>query len=341
MSFGRSACASAAIQVKVRVFGSQIDASVGGGTAMIRKGTALAAAATAAASAPGGASAADLDRIGQAFEDVARTQISVEGGPVFSDGAPAGRGLQEYNDHEGKFGRVSNDVGDQDGWYAKLTLERQFAPNWDWRIAATVTRLAAAGKRWGPNEDGEAARLRSDLDFDTLDAEFGYRPGDAWPFGLRLFAGLRGLHAWDSLRYRYAEDGAEYQFRSSADTWGLGPRAGLDWLHRYRDSRFGFVGSVSGAALFASSDITTRRDQTGEEPFRNADDRGRTVFNLEGSFGAVWFISAESNLTLGYRAQKWWNIRNAQETDGGGNVIDARDDDVLVHGPFLKVDYRF
>ena len=89
---------------------------------------------------------------------------------------------------------------------------------------------------------------------------------------------------------------------------------------------------VAGAAIWGNRDV----DRTFEfDPPESFDDNDE-VYNLEGNLGIDYHWSETSKFTLGYRAQQWWGLR--QEFDD--NDIDI-DEDVLVHGPFLKYVAQF
>jgi opacity protein-like surface antigen len=245
------------------------------------------------------------------------TYVSIEGGPVWTDN---GLNQPEFD----KFG----DIEDGTGFYAAATLRRMFNPSWDWQLTGTGTWLPDIN---ASNEDGDTAH--SDLDFQTVDFDFGYH-FNGNPL-TRLHFGARFLHASDSLDY-FSEGYDEY-FSYEAKGWAIGPRVGLQSETMLGKSRFGFVAEASGSVLFGSFDVDRHYSSGGTSTSSN---ESRTVYNLEGLAGLSWHASDRMTFTVGYRAQQWWDLRKGAGIDADGYLLQA-DEDVLVHGPFLRAAVTF
>jgi opacity protein-like surface antigen len=244
--------------------------------------------------------------------------MSLEGGPVWNNS-----GFDESSD---KYG----DIDDEDGFYVSATYRRLFRPDWDWQASL-------AGTWVDTSSSGEEGRFESDLDFQTFDFDFGYHPG-ANPLNRFLF-GVRVLHMNDEMTL--TDEGFEYGSYDS-EGWAAGPRLGFQTETMLGGSQFGFVAEGSGSILFGSFD----RDYFDFEgdPSSSSSDDSRTIYNLEALAGISWHATSQFTLTAGYRAQKWWNLRD------GATVSDSRigvdysadaDEDPLFHGPFLRAATTF
>lgn len=236
--------------------------------------------------------------------------LSIEGGPVWMEGD-----LEESGDD--KFG----DIDDQDGFYAAITYRRLFNLNWDFQVTATGTWLDEISGNTDPA--GADFTYNSDLDFQTIDLDAGYH-FNGNPLTRFLF-GVRVLHSEDSLRY---DDQGNAPVTYDAEGWAFGPRVGVQSETMLGGSRFGFVAEGSGSVLFGSFDVDTRNNDA-------SPDDSRTIYNLEGLAGLSWHATDTMTFTAGYRAQQWWNLREGTAVTLGGYTLSA-DDDVLIHGPFVR-----
>src|SRR5690606_3131571 len=109
---------------------------------------------------------------------------------------------------------------DEQGFYVAATYRRLFKPRWDWQVTATGTWVDTSANTSIPGAGD--VRFESDLDFQTIDFDFGFHPG-ANPLNRILF-GVRALHVDDSLKL--LEDGfVDGSYEGSG--WAFGPRAGF------------------------------------------------------------------------------------------------------------------
>jgi hypothetical protein len=237
--------------------------------------------------------------------------LSIEGGPVWMEGD-----LEESG--EDKFG----DIDDQDGFYAAITYRRLFNPNWDFQFTATGTWLDEISGNGVVN--GVPASFSSDLDFQTIDLDAGYH-FNGNPLTRFLF-GVRVLHSKDELSY---DDPFGSPVTYEAEGWAVGPRIGVQSETMLGSSQFGFVAEASGSILFGSFDVDTE--------FNGAStDGSRTIYNLEGLAGLSWHATDSMTFTAGYRAQQLWNLREGTSVVVDSDYTLSADDDVLIHGPFLR-----
>jgi hypothetical protein len=319
----------------------------------------LQSASAAAAVAVGTNHAAAADIEGYAGPDYSGYTLSLEGGALFADSVDI--------DKLGSGGPISGGPGldlnlDNDiGYYAGIRLGRRINQNWDVTLGAAVSRFLKngtddsyffSGGVVGPATAQVQGSLKSDLDFTTLDFEVGYRPDSLAEHDVRLFLGLRGLNSKDSLDKTglleisgSGGSGGSFSFADNADSefLGIGPRAGASFAHRFDDSSLGLSGMVAGAAIFGRRES----DKTGEFSifssggsggsivFSGTDSDNEKVYNLEGALGLDFYLGESSKLTVGARAQKWWNIRGADLGSGGS------DDDHLNVGPFMLLEADF
>jgi hypothetical protein len=233
------------------------------------------------------------------------THVHVEGGPIFS----SSRITEEEGD---KFGEFPNDRG----FYVGAVLRRLFQPKWSWQIGAGYTLLHEL------EVDGIDSTLFSNLRFETFDADVGFHPGG--DIHNRVFGGLRVLHSTDSLVL--ATIGPV--FPSLGEAWLIGPRVGVGGQFPLGTSSFSFVAELSGAALFGTAVVDLDGlDVSGP----------RMAFNLEGLAGLAWTSQGGAAITIGYRAQQWWGLRQATEADGTIFV----DTNKLIHGAVVRLGLDF
>ena len=312
-----------------------------------------ASAAAAAAVGVGHAAAADME--GYAGPDYSGYTLSLEGGALFANSIDS--------DKLGSGGLIFSGASldlhldDDIGYYAGIRLGRRINQNWDVTLGAAVSRFLKNGTEDSLTFSGGGptaliqGSLKSDLDYTTLDFEVGYRPDSLADHDLRLFLGLRGLSAKDSIDktgffgVSGIGSGAFLSFENDAGSefLGIGPRAGASFAHRFDDSSLGLSGMVAGAAIFGRRET----DKTGDFNissgsgggvsiiFGEADTGNDTVYNLEGALGLDFYLGDSSKLTVGGRAQKWWNIRGADLGSGG------TDEDQLSVGPFMMLETNF
>lgn len=232
------------------------------------------------------------------------THFHVEGGLVFS----ASRITEEEGD---KFGEFPNDRG----FYVGAVLRRLFAPNWSWQIGAGYTLLHEL------EVDRIESTLFSNLRFETFDAEFGFHPGG--DIHNRVFGGLRVLHSTDSLELVTIGP----SFLSVGEAWLVGPRVGVSGQLPLGSSSFSFVAELSGAALFGTAEVFLDGfDASGP----------RMAFNLEGLGGLAWSSPGGATITIAYRAQQWWGLRQATEVDT--ILVDTNK---LIHGAVVRLGFDF
>lgn len=239
--------------------------------------------------------------------------LSIEGGPVWNDG--------DFDPSSDKYG----DMDDEDGFYVAATYRRLFRPEWDWQITA-------AGTWVDTSSSGEFGNFESDLDFQTIDFDFGFHPG-ANPLN-RFLIGIRALHLNDSLTLT---DGGTLYGSYEGEGWAFGPRAGFQTETMLGGSQFGFVAEGSGSILFGNFD-NEYFDSVLIPPSTSSDDN-RTIYNLEALAGLSWHATSQFTLTAGYRVQKWWNLREgatATDNDLSPPYSITADEDPLIHGPFVR-----
>jgi len=191
---------------------------------------------------------------------------------------------------------------------------------------------------------------------------------------LRLITGLRyGEYKQDHSTIRQNEcrsdicnadsiaKGTERNFNQ--EFAGFGPRLGLSVYAPIRDSKFGLVGASTFTILFTEmqtqdlfTEITTGTSITRETPSLKQlelSNRFATIktFGIEG--GLEYEYSSSLFIESGYRYQKHYRVlythgksQYFNKAPGNNNIIrnniyGERKDDLVLHGPYLKVVYKF
>ena len=107
-------------------------------------------------------------------------------------------------------------------------------------------------------------------------------------------------------------------------------------------STFGIVGNFSAALLggYRQSSFSTANAVTGGTPTLSGtvivNDGNSWVGNLSGSLGAAWQFSPNGQLVIGYKLDKWYNVRESFAFVG----FDKKED-VLIQTPFIRATLRF
>lgn len=246
--------------------------------------------------------------------------VSVEGGAAFSNFS------RDSFDSEGKLGLTpETDVGG----YGAISIGRKIeGTEFDWRIGASATQFLTneASAFAGPY----ALSIESDAGFQSVDFDIGSKIGGGMLDG-RIFLGVRGLYEQDSastavdkLGYLSGSIDGKHEFL------GAGPRIGADVRF---GGTFGIVGSVSAAILYGvhNSQVSFDANYLGSAysvPIASETDTD-WVTDVSASAGASWRPSDATEFVVGYRAERLGSIK-AMQTD-----------DVMEHGPFLKLNVKF
>ena len=266
-------------------------------------------------------------------QSVAANYVALEGGILWAD-----QGIVDANDSD-KFGNIRDDRG----FYLAATYRRLVNPEWDWQMTATGTWLKGrqvSEYREFPEDyqPWELGRVKSNLTFQTADFDAGYHPG-ANPL-TRLHIGIRALHSSDKLTYWSPYD----YWREWVDTegWAIGPRIGFQSETMLGDSQFGFVAEASGSILLGRFKTEYGYQYDGQdEAYTESYSDTRAVYNLEALAGLSWHATESLTITAGYRAQKWWGLRNNTAFPASSNPSVSVDSDILLHGPFLRIGMTF
>jgi hypothetical protein len=272
-----------------------------------------------------------------------KTTISLEGGFLFSDFSPstlfpggvpgASKGLFPTTD--GSLTPKKNIGG-----YGAISLGQDINQDFDWRISAAFNAFRTNSRSATTTSTSETHSVTESEAFKFLTVDFDI--GRKWENGnlkFRTFAGLRGLRTIDDFSILDSDSGTKLgtvttSTGGNSHFTGVGPRIGLDFFY---GSTFGITGSVSAAAIWGVQD--SRLSLTSTTPVSGGSSQSRSAWveNISGSLGVQWQFAPMYYVVLGYKADKWWNIRD----DFGFTGIDFnRDKDIFGHGPFLRVTIR-
>jgi hypothetical protein len=299
------------------------------------------------------------------------TTFSFEGGVSFSNLAnsnyPAGAVpfIPQDLDKVGSPPLSSGDLdpGRRTGSYGSFSIARNIDAVSDWRFSAgfnvfgTSERSADASQLFtGPSFAATNTASITERDrFGLYTADFDF--GRNWTTGIvqvRAFAGLRSLYTNDRFDAAFHTAGTDKTgFLTNTTTitdslsqgrstfFGLGPRAGMDF---FAGSTFGVVGNISGALLVGprqSSVFTTDMVVVngGSPTFganRVTSNETTYVANISGSLGAAWQFSPMGQLVIGYKLDKWYNVRENFAFFGL-----SRKQDLFIQTPFIRATMRF
>jgi hypothetical protein len=298
------------------------------------------------------------------------TTYSFEGGVSFSNlsnsNYPAGavpfipQDLDKVGSPPRSFGDL--DPGRRTGGYGSFSIARNINAVNDWRFSAgfyifgTRERSADASQLFTstsfPFSATNTAAITERDRFGLYTADFDF--GRNWTTGMvqvRAFAGLRSLYTNDRFDAFLGTDKTGFLTSPTIITdslsqgrstfFGLGPRAGMDF---FAGSTFGVVGNISGALLVGSRQSSVFTTDTivvdgGSPTFgtnRVASNETTYVGNISGSLGAAWQFSPMGQLVVGYKVDKWYNVRESFAFFGL-----SRKEDIFIQTPFIRATLRF
>jgi opacity protein-like surface antigen len=239
----------------------------------------------------------------------------------------------EVND---KFGVLASKP--QHGLMLSAEYGRLIDAHYDWRVAlrgaGVPEHIVDAVGTWGLSYGNTS------LAYQTLDGEVGRRIQLSDPLALRAFAGLRAIHANDSVREEVLGMSTISQM-ASTQTWGIGPRGGVEFSLRMGSQPVFLTGGVDASVLFGNTTQTaTYRADAIVGSLGSS--WASTIYTLGGRVGVTWFASPGTSLTIGYQAEQLWNIRQAHSDIAFDDLgtLNGRGHN-LVHGPFARVAVHF
>ena len=296
---------------------------------------------------------------GAAFNSAYNEKLSLQSGGYFDDVFATGFSSSQGFNAAGTFGVTFNN-----GWDSRvgLSVNRIFD-----NTATATGSYSSSSAGSGVNSGVTYTRGSSDsftetqsFSFETGDFEVGFTPKLDTDLSVRLFGGIRALHfhASDTKTYSsafsYSESsagGGSGYTRASAgannfesDFFGAGPRVGFSMAKRFDGSRFGFSGSLAGAAIFGqqtdTSSFTSSHHYTSSVNGNqvSADDGShvvstssqtysKTVLDLQAQAGVDYYLNDTSTLTFGYQLEELTNV-------GPGASSNTNQ---VVQGPFVKL----
>ena len=261
--------------------------------------------------------------------------------------------------------------GRSTGGYGSFSVARNFDALNDWRFSAgffhfrTGDHSASASQVFTDFTDFTATNLAAITERDrfglyTADFDFG-RNFSAGLLRVRAFAGVRTLYTNEQFDATFHTEGTDKtglfssavtttdsQLRGRSTFFGAGPRVGVD---TFFGSTFGIVGNVSAALLagYRQSNYSTAGTSSGPSgaapqaapivgPGLNYIVNNETswVAHLSGSLGAAWQFSPNGQLVIGYKLEKWYNVRESFRFVG----FDKKED-ILIQTPFIRATLRF
>jgi hypothetical protein len=278
--------------------------------------------------------------------------LSVEGGNIVN----ASPHNLSFDGADLLVGGLPSSPPGRDGGYYGLSIGQVLGP-WDWRLSWRDTQLGTRKSSGGTiiGSGGES----DEFSLQTIDPEVGYHV-PLYGADLRLFAGPRILNSNTDISYDATgklgtfPSGTSFSngFSRSSSLWGVGPRGGFEATVPFSDLPLPAVAGLplslsvggSGAAIFGwqtskfnytmSSEVFAGTTTTSGSDSQHS---SPVIYNAEASAGLNFKPWDMVTLTVGYRAQKFWDAAaSTNQATGGGSFI-AGQSDVLIHGPFARI----
>lgn len=213
----------------------------------------------------------------------------------------------------------------------------------------------------GPLKIYGAGFIAEDADYNTtyhvVDFEAGYTI-NLGQTEVRAIAGIRYAHFNQNILARgilgvaYSIDDSPVYFVYNFDTsrsvsnWGIGPLLGAEVNHPLFGG-FSLSGSVRGSALFGERDTVDGFRVFLAQVKGNIGDDDSFFWNAEGDLGLSYGVelgnASSMLLTVGYRAEAWFDVNNTSSNGflSPGLSFGEQDADQFFHGPFMRAVLNF
>lgn len=243
-------------------------------------------------------------------------------------------------DESTKLGNLSSLEPGDDGYNFGLSIGHAIDENWDWKATFNASAFDDAQSIGTEGLVGTIAQTK--LDFQYGDFDVGYQVPVGGGSTLRLFGGVRILHADTSVGYGFWDGGFTGELSNTSDFWAFGPRLGLEGKLMLGESAFSLNYAVSGSVLYGDSDRDVVYGSNWYSDFTDSGDAAADpVWNAEGSLALAYNFNPGTSLSLGYQVQQWWGLAPSVRNAEANGDFTPGNSDVLIHGPFVKLTVTF
>ncbi len=170
--------------------------------------------------------------------------------------------------------------------------------------------------------------------FWTVDLEGGYNLA-LGNLGIRPFLGARYANWRHNHGFTITGGGGGSPGSANVDTWGIGPRVGVDAALRVAEPVYLFAGT-SGSVLFGN--LSEYGSFGGGFPPPNQK-IGRTTLNFDAKVGIAYEPVPLVSIAIGYRVDYWSGVDLETWTGFAGGPGTGRGHRVI-HGPFVRLAYN-
>lgn len=253
------------------------------------------------------------------------TLLTFEGGYLFNDSQ---RNLS-FDPDDDKLGNLDSLRPGDDGGQFRFEIGQVFDSGWDYKVALGAILLGDDKTSASAPDAPGSSEAESSLVIEMIDLELGYHT-DPGGVDLRLFGGVRALHARNEQRWDY-NDGEKVGTYDD-DVYAAGPRVGLGLTMPVSDQhQLALVGSVSGSVLFGDR---SSRESGSDDRFSESE----TIWNVDAMAGVQIAVAEHAALTIGYKGQQFGDLTPGRsDVEKSGDYDSDGSKDVLVHGPFASL----
>jgi hypothetical protein len=266
------------------------------------------------------------------------TSVSVYGGFLFNGSGTVFGGVQG----DSYLGNLSELGPGGDGNAFGFSVRHALDESWDWRLGVQANSFQSAGTQYsGDTSDSFAS---SDFDYQFADLEVGYHTTLADRADVRVFGGARILHAGSDIDYGYDGGSKLGDYHGDAHFWAAGPRVGVEGSLPMGNSPFLLNASLAGSALFTGGDADfafTTIDTFSDPEGASSHALASTIWNAEASASIGYNFAPNAMVEVGYQLQQFWNLAPTLSDIARDGSHSAGHQDVLSHGPFLRLTARF
>jgi hypothetical protein len=219
--------------------------------------------------------------------------------------------------------------------YSKMNKERDSAGGY----SSFNTGYSYEYQESNPQYSSFDAQGEYKEDHMVVDLEIGRDVGLGGSAQARIFGGVRfakfdgeGKLSSNYVRSsNYSQFGGGSRIETDQRFSGAGPRIGIDARIPLTNNLRADV-SVAGSALYGRRKIDVRDTLYSE--FSQSESKNTIIPNVEASVALTYLLGSNASISLGYKAEQFWNI---MPTLSGGEGGGFSNDDRLLHGPFARL----
>lgn len=219
----------------------------------------------------------------------------------------------------------------------------------DYAVVSVLPNGYKAGEP-GVGTSYNEAKVKTDVAADVIDFQAGYDVGLGEGISGTVLGGLRYAQISQNTHVGILDLGGflEYSDHRDSKYWGLGPTVGLKASMPFEDSGFGVSGSLVGGLLIGQLKSDTDGADSSGRPVNPRNISSTSLAETINSEVALTYMMPSGpfqdvSFAAGYQVAYYAGVRDTRNGSSGNGaaVYGSVHDDLLDHGPFLRISYGF